>query len=209
MVPLLRGRLRQCGSRCVSSRLLPCEDGTFDSHATLLLLTYAATSNNSELPLDQLAAALTEIGWRHADGRPVGRSAFYRLPAFDVLINVSDHLASWDERRRISPAAATLARAALRRVRGADERLSRSCVSSPPRREGIIEKVIIARLFPLLKRAVISSEPADVAGRLCGNTRGISQMSCRNLFGCKRLPEERMQDACAEQDQILRPGQCG
>jgi hypothetical protein len=102
----------------LSSRLLPGEDRTFDSHATLLLLTYAATSNNSELPLDQLAAALTEIGWRHADGRPVGGSAFYRLPAFDVLINVSDHLASWDERRHISPAAATLARAALRRVRG-------------------------------------------------------------------------------------------
>jgi hypothetical protein len=89
------------------------------SHATLLLLTYAATSNNSELPLDRLATTLTEIGWRHADGRPASGSAFYRLPAFDVLINVSDHPASWEERRRISPAAATPARAALRRVRGA------------------------------------------------------------------------------------------
>jgi hypothetical protein len=102
----------------LASRLLPGNDGTFESHATLLLLAYAGTSVNSEPALDQIAAALTELGWRRTDGRPVSGSALYRLPAFDVLINVSDHPVSWNHRRQISSAAATLARAALRRERG-------------------------------------------------------------------------------------------
>ena len=97
----------------LAARLLPGTDDTFETQATLLLLAYAGSSNNSELPLDEIATALNEFGWRHPDGRPVSGSALYRLPAFDVLINVSDRPASWDERRRISPAAATLARAAL------------------------------------------------------------------------------------------------
>jgi hypothetical protein len=46
------------------------------------------------------------------------------------------------------------------------------------RREGIIT----ARHLPLPKRTVISSEPADVAGRFCSNTRAVSQAPCRNLF---------------------------
>ena len=98
----------------LAHRLPPGKDGTFESHATLLLLAYAATSNNSDdLPLDQIATALTELGWRHPDGRPVGAYVLYRLPAFDVLINISDKPVPLGHRRRITPAAATLARAAL------------------------------------------------------------------------------------------------
>jgi hypothetical protein len=102
----------------LASRLLPGNGDTFTSQATLLLLAYAGSSSNSRLPLDEIANALTELGWRHPDGRPVGGSSLYRVPAFDVLINVSDHPRSWDEGPRISPAAATLARAALRHHRG-------------------------------------------------------------------------------------------
>jgi hypothetical protein len=102
----------------LASRLLPGNDDTFESHATLLLLAYAGASNTSELPLDEIATALTELGWRHPDGRPVSGSSLYRVSAFDVLINVSDHPLTWDERHRITPAAATLARAALRHHRG-------------------------------------------------------------------------------------------
>jgi len=99
----------------LAARLVPGTEHTFECQATLLFLAYAASSTNSAPPLDEIATALTELGWRHPDGQPVGGSVLYRLPAYDVLANVTDRPASWDERRRISPAAATLARAALRR----------------------------------------------------------------------------------------------
>jgi hypothetical protein len=99
-------------------RLLPGNDDTFETDATLLLLVYAGTSTNSDLPLDQIATALTELGWRHHDGRTLNGYELYRLPAFDVLINVSDQPVPRGDRRRISSAAATLARAALCHQRG-------------------------------------------------------------------------------------------
>ena len=98
----------------LAMRLVPGGDDSFEGQATLLLLAYAGSSDNSELPLDQVAMALTELGWRHSDGAPVSGSSLYRVPAYDVLINISDHPTSWAKRHRISPAAATLARAALR-----------------------------------------------------------------------------------------------
>jgi hypothetical protein len=98
----------------LAARLIPGSDDSFDSQATLLMLAYASSSSNSELPLNEVAAALTELGWRHSDGAPVRGSSLYRIPAYDVLINVSDRPSSWAERHRISPAAAALARAALR-----------------------------------------------------------------------------------------------
>jgi len=98
----------------LAMRLVPGGDDSFESQATLLLLAYAGSSDNSELPIDQVAMALTELGWRHSDGAPVSGSTLYRLPAYDVLINISDHPTRWAERHHISPAAATLARAALR-----------------------------------------------------------------------------------------------
>ena len=98
----------------LAHRLPTGKDGTFESHATLLLLAYAATSNNSDnLPLDQIATALTELGWRHPDGRTLAGYELYRMPAFDMLINISDQPVPLGHRRRITPAAATLARAAL------------------------------------------------------------------------------------------------
>jgi hypothetical protein len=102
----------------LASRLLPGNDDTFETHSTLLLLVYAGTSNNSDLPLDRVATALSELGWRHRDGRTLDGYELYRLPAFDVLINVSDQPVSRGDRRRISSAAATLARAALCHQRG-------------------------------------------------------------------------------------------
>ena len=39
--------------------------------ASLLILAYAAASADAELPLGAIAALLTELGWRHEDGRPL------------------------------------------------------------------------------------------------------------------------------------------
>lgn len=52
----------------LAMRLVPGGDDSFEGQATLLLLAYAGSSDNSELPLDQVAMALTELGWRHSDG---------------------------------------------------------------------------------------------------------------------------------------------
>jgi hypothetical protein len=79
-----------------------------------LLLAYAATSADAELPLDEVAAALTAAGWQTGDGRPVDRRDLYWIPALEVLRNVTSEPTGWLDRWRISPAAARLARAALR-----------------------------------------------------------------------------------------------
>ena len=63
----------------LADRLVPNTDG-FDTDATLLLLLYAATSPDSELPLDTIAAALTHLGWQSGDGTPVVGYDLYRLP---------------------------------------------------------------------------------------------------------------------------------
>jgi hypothetical protein len=89
----------------------------FDSAATLLMLTYAATSADAELPLKQITAALRELDWRHTDGQELQYHELFGLPAYDLLINVSERSAELGGRRRISPAAACLARAALVNIR--------------------------------------------------------------------------------------------
>lgn len=100
----------------LASRLLPSDGGTFEGQATMLLLAYAGTSESTvELALAQITDALTELGWRHRDDREINARELYRLQAFDVLRNVTDRPASRHDRYRISTAAATLARAALRR----------------------------------------------------------------------------------------------
>ena len=68
----------------LADRLVPNTDG-FDTDATLLLLLYAATSPDSELPLDTIAAALTHLGWQSPDGTPIVDYDLYRLRALDVL----------------------------------------------------------------------------------------------------------------------------
>jgi hypothetical protein len=96
----------------LASKLLPTGEG-FATDATLLLLAYAATSADARVPLQPISDALGYLGWLHRDGRPLEDYELYRLPALDVLINVSERPRELGD-RRVSPAAAALARAALR-----------------------------------------------------------------------------------------------
>lgn len=96
----------------LADRLVPTTDG-FDTDATLLLLACAATSPDSELPLDTIAEALNHLGWQSQDGTPVDGSDLYSLPVLDVLRNVSTTPPDHRQRGQISREAAELARAAL------------------------------------------------------------------------------------------------
>ena len=98
----------------LADRLVPNADG-FDTEATMLLLAYAATSPDTELPLDTIAAALTHLGWQSRDGTPIIGYDLYWLRALDVLRNVSNAHFHRGGRWRISVEAAELARAALRK----------------------------------------------------------------------------------------------
>lgn len=97
----------------LAGRLIPKSDMTFETQATLLMLAFAAASTDSALPFEKVAALLTELDWRHADGRPVSAAALRQLPVFDVLINVTDQPVTWMRGDIVSPAAAALARRAL------------------------------------------------------------------------------------------------
>ncbi len=98
----------------LADRLLPTAGG-FETDATLLLLAYAATSPNTELPLDTIAAALTHLGWQSGDRTPIAGYDLYRLRALDILRNISHTRPQRTDRCPISPEAAELARAALRK----------------------------------------------------------------------------------------------
>jgi Plasmid pRiA4b ORF-3-like protein len=98
----------------LADRLVPNTDG-FDTDATLLLLLYTATSAGSEPPLGTIADALNHLGWQSSDGTPITASDLYRLPAPDVLRNVSTAHPSAGTWWRIDDGAAELARAALRK----------------------------------------------------------------------------------------------
>jgi len=76
----------------LADKLIPAADG-FDRDAMLLLLAYAASSAGQEIPLEPIAEALTHLGWRQRDGRPLDGYELYRLAAFDTLINVSEKTA--------------------------------------------------------------------------------------------------------------------
>ncbi|HEY6396110.1 MAG TPA: hypothetical protein VIX82_01525 [Solirubrobacteraceae bacterium] len=97
----------------LADRLIPTAEG-FETDATLLLLAYAATSPDTELPLDTIAAALTHLGWQSGDGAPIVGYDLYRLRALDMLRNISHARPRRTDRCRISLQAAELARAALR-----------------------------------------------------------------------------------------------
>ena len=88
-------------------------ESDFNADAALLLLAYAATSADAELPLDEVAAALTAAGWQTDDGRPIEGRDLYWIPALEVLRNVTSEPTGWLDSWRISPTAARLARAAL------------------------------------------------------------------------------------------------
>jgi len=72
----------------LADRLVPSTEG-FDTDATLLLLAYAATSPNTELPLDTIATALTHLGWQSDDGTQIAGYDVYRLRALEILRNIS------------------------------------------------------------------------------------------------------------------------
>lgn len=96
----------------LAERLVPTTDG-FDTDATLLLLAYAATSPDTELPFDTIADALNNLGWRGADSTLIDGHDLYWLPVIDVLRNMSTTHPDRNQRWHISVEAAQLARAAL------------------------------------------------------------------------------------------------
>lgn len=98
----------------LAQRLIPKPSDKFPLQATLLMLAYAGTSPGADLPFARVAALLDELGWRHSDGRPVTASALHHLEAWDLLTNITDRPVTWKERDVVSPAAAALARKALR-----------------------------------------------------------------------------------------------
>jgi hypothetical protein len=67
----------------------------------MLLLAYAATCTDTELPLEAMAAALTRLGWRSGDGTPIVDYDVYRLRGLDVLRNLSNTHLQRDVRSRI------------------------------------------------------------------------------------------------------------
>jgi len=97
----------------LAGRLIPKSDEKFEAQATLLILAFAAASAGSSLPFDKIAALLTELGWRHSDGRSVSESSVRQLFVYDVLITVTDQPVTRTRRDIVSPAAAALARRAL------------------------------------------------------------------------------------------------
>jgi hypothetical protein len=98
----------------LADRLVPDADG-FETDATLLLLLYAATSRDRELPLDTIAAALTHLGWQSSDRTPIVNYDLYRLRALDVLRNMSTTPPQRGGRWPIDDEVAKLAGAALKR----------------------------------------------------------------------------------------------
>jgi hypothetical protein len=105
--------------RHLATRLVPDKSGGFPTVASLLLLAYAGTSAGARMPRAEIAAALSELGWRYSDGSPLEGHELYELDAFTTLINIADpgkvDVGTAQPESRVSPAAAALARAALRR----------------------------------------------------------------------------------------------
>lgn len=98
----------------LAARLLPTNTDSFENLTALLMVTYAAGADDENLPLDEIASALTELGWRQQDGSPVCGWDVQRGAARETLVNITDRPRSRGERNLVSPVAATLARAALR-----------------------------------------------------------------------------------------------
>ena len=103
--------------RTLAAGLVPDTAG-FQRDATQLLLVYAATGPGEPIPVDEITDALDHLGWHHRDGRPLQGYEVYRLPAWDVLVNVSPVEADSPRRGRgdrpTDPKAALLAHTALR-----------------------------------------------------------------------------------------------
>jgi len=98
----------------LADRLVPKGDG-FDTDATILSLAYAATSADHGLALDDVATALYELGWRTGTREPLDRYDLIWLPALEIIRNVTSERHVLSRRWTVSPAAAVLACAALKR----------------------------------------------------------------------------------------------
>jgi hypothetical protein len=117
------GAAAQCDTttlwRHLAARLIPDKPDGFPTGASLLLLAYAGTSAKAPMPRAEIAAALAELGWRYNDGTPLEGYELYELDAFTTLVNIADpgevDVGRAQMESRVSPAAAALARAALRR----------------------------------------------------------------------------------------------
>lgn len=107
-----RGDVRRLRDH-LATRLARVDDDPWVAQSSQLILLYAATSAGEALPLDAVAAALREFGWRVGTG-PVEEHHLYRAPILDVIRNVSAQPVTFKDSLLISPAAAHLARAALR-----------------------------------------------------------------------------------------------
>jgi pRiA4b ORF-3-like protein len=98
----------------LASRLIPKSGEKFDVQATLLMLAYAAASPECVVPYPTITALLAELGWRYPSGQAPDVSVLYHLPAHHALLNVTDQPVPLTRPRLVSPAAAALARRALR-----------------------------------------------------------------------------------------------
>jgi hypothetical protein len=98
----------------VASRLIPTSGEKFDVQATVLMLAYTAASPGCVVPYPTITALLAELGWRYPSGQAPDVSVLYQLPAHHALLNVTDQPVALTGPRIVSPAAAALARKALR-----------------------------------------------------------------------------------------------
>ncbi|WP_051486778.1 hypothetical protein [Brachybacterium phenoliresistens] len=99
----------------VVEALLPAT-GSFDHAAGVLLLAYIATTEpGAKVPIDAVAAAATELGWR-VDHGPVPAEAIRDMPLWVLLTNIGRRPGDWRDRfGTFSPEATTIAREALLR----------------------------------------------------------------------------------------------
>jgi hypothetical protein len=97
----------------LAAKLVPDDTG-FEGLASLLILAYAATSPDGEIPLDAIAIALGHLGWQTGSGQPIAAHDLYHVRTLQILQNVTSVQSNWHDRRQISPAASALAHTALR-----------------------------------------------------------------------------------------------
>jgi hypothetical protein len=105
--------------RHLAARLLPDKPVTFQSAARPASPRLCGNLREGTDAARRGRAALTALGWRYRDGTPLEAHELYGLDALTTLVNIADpgeveagktQLESW-----VTPAAAALARAALRR----------------------------------------------------------------------------------------------
>jgi hypothetical protein len=103
--------------RYITSRLPIGKAGSLDLSAGLLVLAFAASTQADYPPLEDIAQALNEVGWRHADGSLVTADDAHW--ATQDTIGVLQNIATgpqprrWSERHQFSAVATELARTSL------------------------------------------------------------------------------------------------